>query len=247
MYQEHTLDNWSSAVEWSAPQPMAQTAAPQTVRYCRDLAQMIGASSFSLFFTVSKGKTNQLTPAFDNSFPGLSPLTTSFADDFAQQAATAAMPLWWCACQAGCFLEAEARNWATRITNPMTDAAMADSRGIAFPVVQKHGCAGVVVFSGDDLVLDQQLLCEIHACCHTLFAEVARQRPLASALTPSMSKREIECLRLTANGLTSDNIATRLGLSIHTANQYLTGAAQKLNAVNRIHAVAKALRLGLID
>jgi DNA-binding CsgD family transcriptional regulator len=62
-----------------------------------------------------------------------------------------------------------------------------------------------------------------------------------------MSKREIECLRLTANGLTSEEIAAELGLSVHTANQYLTSSAQKLNAVNRIHAVAKALRAGLID
>ena len=34
---------------------------------------------------------------------------------------------------------------------------------------------------------------------------------------------------------------------MHTANQYLTNTAQKLDAVNRMHAVAKALRLGLID
>ena len=42
-------------------------------------------------------------------------------------------------------------------------------------------------------------------------------------------------------------IAKRLGLSVHTANQYLANTTQKLNAVNRVHAVAKALRKGLID
>ncbi len=62
-----------------------------------------------------------------------------------------------------------------------------------------------------------------------------------------MSKRERQCLQLTARGKTSDEIAAALGLSIHTANQYLTATTQKLNAVNRMHAVAKALRLGLID
>ncbi len=41
-------------------------------------------------------------------------------------------------------------------------------------------------------------------------------------------------------------IAAMLGLSMHTATQYLTSAAQKLDAVSRTHAVAKALRLGLI-
>ena len=42
-------------------------------------------------------------------------------------------------------------------------------------------------------------------------------------------------------------IRDRLKLSVHTANQYLTQSAQKLDAVNRTQAVAKALRLGLID
>ena len=42
---------------------------------------------------------------------------------------------------------------------------------------------------------------------------------------PTISKRELECLSLTANGLTSEEIADRLGLSVHTANQYLTNTA----------------------
>ena len=54
-------------------------------------------------------------------------------------------------------------------------------------------------------------------------------------------------LKLTANGYTSEAIARLLKLSVHTANQYLTQCAQKLNAVSRTQAVAKALRLGLID
>ena len=35
--------------------------------------------------------------------------------------------------------------------------------------------------------------------------------------------------------------------NLPSANQYLSNTTQKLNAVNRMHAVAKALRLGLID
>jgi DNA-binding CsgD family transcriptional regulator len=57
----------------------------------------------------------------------------------------------------------------------------------------------------------------------------------------------MECLKLTARGLTSEDIARQLGLSVHTANQYLASTTQKLDATNRIHAVAKAMRLGLID
>ncbi len=62
-----------------------------------------------------------------------------------------------------------------------------------------------------------------------------------------MTQRELDCLKLTANGYTSEEIAVILGLSVHTANQYLTKVTLKLNALNRVHAVAKALRLGLIE
>src|SRR5690606_39081139 len=112
---------------------------------------------------------------------------------------------------------------------------------------QENGRSGAVAFFGPDMLLGEDALCETHARCYALFAEVARQRPLDGGRLPAMSKREIECLRLTANGFTSDEIAGALGLSVHTANPYLTSSAHKLNAVNRIHAVAKALRAGLID
>ena len=62
-----------------------------------------------------------------------------------------------------------------------------------------------------------------------------------------MTRRELECLKLTANGYTSEEIARLLKLSVHTTNQYLTQSVQKLNAVSRTQAVAKALRLGLIE
>jgi FixJ family two-component response regulator len=43
-----------------------------------------------------------------------------------------------------------------------------------------------------------------------------------------------------------EDIAAALGLSVHTTNQYLAATTHKLNAMSRTHAVAKALRLGLI-
>ncbi|MEQ9248232.1 MAG: helix-turn-helix transcriptional regulator, partial [Nitratireductor sp.] len=87
-----------------------------------------------------------------------------------------------------------------------------------------------------------------HSRCHALFTRFLEHDPLPGGTSgPAISRRELQCLKLTANGLTSDEIAKRLGLSVHTANQYLANTTQKLNAVNRVHAVAKALRKGLID
>ena len=109
------------------------------------------------------------------------------------------------------------------------------------------GQAGLVAFHGPAIALDERLLHETHARAFALFAGVTRLKPLSGGKGLTISKRELECLALTANGLTSEEIAAQLGLSVHTANQYLTNSTQKLNAVNRMHAVAKALRLGLID
>ena len=88
----------------------------------------------------------------------------------------------------------------------------------------------------------------IHARAHALFDALPEAQPARTAPDlPAVSPRELQCLRLTADGLTSDDIARRLGLSVHTANQYLANVAEKLNAANRVHAVAKALREGLIE
>ena len=119
--------------------------------------------------------------------------------------------------------------------------------GIAFPVHADRGQCGLVVFLGSEIALPQDTLYEIHARCFSLFAAVARIRPADAGRMRAISKRELECLKLTANGNTSEEIARLLKLSVHTANQYLTQSTQKLNAVNRNQAVAKALRLGLIE
>jgi DNA-binding CsgD family transcriptional regulator len=120
-------------------------------------------------------------------------------------------------------------------------------RGIVFPVRSDAGRGALFVFTGPRLRLDDEAMVDLHGECFAMLAPVGQRRAGERTASPSVSKRELQCLKLTANGLTSEDIAGRLGLSVHTANQYLTNSTQKLNAVNRIHAVAKALRMGLID
>ncbi len=62
----------------------------------------------------------------------------------------------------------------------------------------------------------------------------------------SLNAKELECLRWAADGKTSSEIAIITGLSEHTVNHYLIFVCNKLNAVNRAHAVAKAIRAGII-
>ena len=63
---------------------------------------------------------------------------------------------------------------------------------------------------------------------------------------PKFRKREIEVIEWTAEGKTSADIAIILGLSEYTVNEYIASAMKKLDAVNRIHLVTKAIRLGVV-
>jgi two-component system response regulator DesR len=52
-----------------------------------------------------------------------------------------------------------------------------------------------------------------------------------------LTRREIEVMRLAADGAEAMEIATRLFLSIGTVRNYLTSAVTKLNARNRVDAI----------
>lgn len=61
-----------------------------------------------------------------------------------------------------------------------------------------------------------------------------------------LTPREKQVISLTAEGLTSQDIADKLGLSARTVNQHVDNVAVKLGTKNRTHTVAEAIRLGLI-
>ncbi len=66
--------------------------------------------------------------------------------------------------------------------------------------------------------------------------------PLAEPLT----ERELEVLRLVAEGLANKAIAARLSVSEHTVKFHLNAVLRKLGAQSRTDAVVRATRLGLI-
>ena len=61
-----------------------------------------------------------------------------------------------------------------------------------------------------------------------------------------LDEAELEALSLFASGKTADEMAFALGVSKSMAMHYLRVAARKLGARNRVHAVAIAIRKGLI-
>ncbi len=62
-----------------------------------------------------------------------------------------------------------------------------------------------------------------------------------------LSPRERDILQLIAHGLTSDEVSAELGISERVVRGYLQGCRNKLNARNSTHAVARAVKLGLVS
>lgn len=74
-----------------------------------------------------------------------------------------------------------------------------------------------------------------------------RLRPAASPSRPHLSRRELQCLRLVALGKTDWEIARILGLSPHTARQYVKRARAAYDTVSRTQLVVYGLRDAWID
>jgi DNA-binding CsgD family transcriptional regulator len=69
------------------------------------------------------------------------------------------------------------------------------------------------------------------------------ERATASELT----SREGACLQMAARGLTSADIGTKLGIAERTVNFHMRNVLRKLEAVNRVEAIAKALAGGVFE
>ncbi|MGD1925797.1 MAG: LuxR C-terminal-related transcriptional regulator [Paracoccaceae bacterium] len=82
---------------------------------------------------------------------------------------------------------------------------------------------------------------------HTRIYELMRPRPCGVSDGNPLAARERECLQWLAQGLKSDRIAERMGISDRTVEFHLRNARSKLNAATREHALAKALIGGLIE
>lgn len=232
------------AIVWPQGGEHALTIS-DAVRRCRWMAQEINAASFAVFLAPLMQERAKLVPCLDSDYPGagFAKSVSGNIEQLVRHVRTSTEPLWWSeGPQSPTAQRLGALRWVTQV-----EPIIAGTSGIAFPVHAERNQCGVVIFAGPCTNIDQNLLFEIHSKCFSLFSEIARLRPASISLTRAMTRRELECLKLTANGYTSEEIAGILKLSVHTTNQYLTQSAQKLNAVSRTQAVAKALRLGLIE
>jgi DNA-binding CsgD family transcriptional regulator len=119
--------------------------------------------------------------------------------------------------------------------------------GIAFPVNANDGQRLIFWFGGDRAPFTQNEVNEFAMIVlHALDSYNAVKRNEGFPYN-SLSARELEIVRWTAQGKTSFEIAHILTLSDHTVNSYMNKAIKKLDCVNRTQLVAKAIRLNLIS
>lgn len=106
---------------------------------------------------------------------------------------------------------------------------------------QPSASCSFAVRSGSE-VPAARLRCAELVGAHALRA-AARLRPLGPPpQRPRLSRRELQCLRLVALGKTDWEISRILGISIHTARQYVRRLRAAYDTVSRTQLVAYALR-----
>jgi DNA-binding CsgD family transcriptional regulator len=74
---------------------------------------------------------------------------------------------------------------------------------------------------------------------------IDNNRSLMVRVVP-LSKREHQCLQLAANGMTSNDIGSKLGITERTANYHFSNLIQKLGVLNRKEAIAVGIARGWV-
>ena len=138
-------------------------------------------------------------------------------------------------------------------TDGLDDARAVLSRvgvvmGVTLPVAARDGDRGLVMLGGDRPVPSLEETALLSLIANGLFDRiVAIQNEERYTRDFRLTLRERQCLMWTSAGKTTSEIARILDLSEHTVNQHVAACTQKLGAVNRTQAVAKAIRLRVID
>ncbi|NPU13408.1 LuxR family transcriptional regulator [Bradyrhizobium sp. 83002] len=121
--------------------------------------------------------------------------------------------------------------------------------GVSVPLFGPSGRIAVLSFASrfNDADPVRQIR-HLHALAcqfHVAFGELSRPALDNRAIT--LSQRERECLRWTAEGKTSWDIGIILKISENTINFHIKKVMRKLDTTSRTVAVVKAIRLGLIE
>jgi PAS domain S-box-containing protein len=117
---------------------------------------------------------------------------------------------------------------------------------VAIPLTSGTEVLGVIGLAGQEhLELTDRLRATFAGIGHEIGAFLARRR--VDLGRPPLSARELELLTLASDGLSGPQIAARLHLSPSTVKTHFEHIYAKYQVPDRVAAVAKALREGLIQ
>ena len=106
------------------------------------------------------------------------------------------------------------------------------------------GAAGALVKDTDENELIEAIRAVLRG--ETVLSPAIRAMLATEPRPPELTDRQQKVLELTVRGLTSEDIAIRLGISPNAVDQHLNAIRSKLGANNKTEAVAIALRKHLL-
>ncbi|SEP97135.1 DNA-binding transcriptional regulator, CsgD family [Devosia sp. YR412] len=116
--------------------------------------------------------------------------------------------------------------------------------GVAVPILHHAKLSGVVKFAGAPSVSEAGLV-TLHTAAHLMYSAWQNARD-NDAKGFRLTPREKQVMQLTAQGHTTPETASILGMSERTVNQHTENVAGKLGTRNRVHTVASLVRLNLM-
>lgn len=139
----------------------------------------------------------------------------------------------------------ERRNRDSKESRATTTA----SESMSGPLVTLDGQTIVVSLGGDTVELspDEFGMVSLAASYAIGQAMQSQGKPTQPLDNVELTPRELECLQWAAIGKSEWEISQILGISEHTSEKHLLNAKTKLGAVNRVQAVAEAIRRGYIS
>lgn len=115
-------------------------------------------------------------------------------------------------------------------------------------MLRSRGWHKVIVLSGhaDARAVHAALLADVRGVIVQQSNQSNTQPPVRPTGSAHLSERELEVLRMVADGQTNRIVGEKLGLSALTVKSHLARIARKLGSGDRAHMVATAIRSGYI-
>ena len=121
-----------------------------------------------------------------------------------------------------------------------------ESRGAISEAIQAGVSGYLLKDASPDALVDAARNAVIHPQLTKTFIEEAQAASSDEPRPAPLSKREREILQKVADGATTRQVATELGISPHTVKTHLERIFEKLGANDRAQAVAIAIRTGIV-